>query len=106
MIIIDLRIDLTLYISSRCLSYIDLVICYVNIRMCLTRFGAIDLVPSIGSKTHCIRKTWERGRIWNQIDVIRDKAMVGLSLVFFPFSLRLEIKLWCVLFNALYRDSF
>ncbi|WZY94328.1 hypothetical protein YC2023_066657 [Brassica napus] len=31
-----------------------------------------------GSKTRCIRETRERGRTWNQIDVIRDKAMVGL----------------------------
>ncbi|KAL0798805.1 hypothetical protein Bca101_053980 [Brassica carinata] len=51
--------------------------------MCVTRFGVIDLVPSIwfhrfGSKTRCIRKTRERGRTWNQIDGIRDKAMVGL----------------------------
>ncbi|XP_022570502.1 uncharacterized protein BNAC05G36900D isoform X1 [Brassica napus] len=42
-----------------------------------------DFVPStwfhrFGSKTRCIRKTRERGRTWNQINVIRDKAMVGL----------------------------
>ncbi|CAN6886355.1 unnamed protein product, partial [Brassica oleracea] len=42
-----------------------------------------DFVPStwfhrFGSKTRCIRKTRERGRTWNQINVIRDKAMVAV----------------------------
>ncbi|KAH0880647.1 hypothetical protein HID58_068041 [Brassica napus] len=51
-----------------------------------------DFVPStwfhrFGSKTRCIRKTRERGRTWNQINVIRDKAMVVPGVEGEPVSL-------------------